>query len=413
MEYDKIESSRALSNSLDAPFTCTRVRGLITACLQLLSYIKRQEIPFCLLPSFSFTHTPSSHLFSIDPRSTSPTFTMASVLGVLVGDIEVEERRPRTWNEPRRKRLSFVRDSRSRSRPSSSSSNDWAVVRHTGAGALTTTGHHRRSSDQEYWDERKLAVEDQFLRRNAVRLQQEQIQLQQRGQRLMMERDRLHMDRQLRMGHPPQQIDPRMQGHPDMHHHDPRFQQQRPTVPPQHHEHGRHDPRIQQIEPRHDNRRFDERSHFDMDDSDDEIIEIYDSDSHHGGRRSPKRISKIHDEDDHDLFRGRSHSREKKPKKSSLKKPKESKSKSKSKSKSVYSDSDSSSDDDLIFLKGYRAGARAVSKSRSWKERSRSRSRGYDRYRSDDEDSFDEGRYYDRPRYRSRSRGVRRGLWGM
>ena len=56
----------------------------------------------------------------------------------LVGGVEVEERRPRNWNEPRRKRLNFVRGERYRA-------DDWRV----------TTPFPPRFTDQERWDRRR------------------------------------------------------------------------------------------------------------------------------------------------------------------------------------------------------------------------------------------------------------------
>lgn len=56
----------------------------------------------------------------------------------LVGGVEVEERRPRTWNEPRRKRLSFVRGHKH-------DSEEWR----------TTTPYPRRLTERERWDRRR------------------------------------------------------------------------------------------------------------------------------------------------------------------------------------------------------------------------------------------------------------------
>ncbi|KAF6226481.1 hypothetical protein HO133_009347 [Letharia lupina] len=61
----------------------------------------------------------------------------------LAGRIEVEERRPRTWNEPRRKRLNFVRGHQR-------DSDQW----------VPTPGP-RRPTEQEIWDRQRAREMDQ------------------------------------------------------------------------------------------------------------------------------------------------------------------------------------------------------------------------------------------------------------
>lgn len=62
----------------------------------------------------------------------------------IVGGVEVEERRPRTWNEPRRKRLKFVRGHQR-------DSDEW----------VTTTPHPRRRTEQEIWDRQRAREMEQ------------------------------------------------------------------------------------------------------------------------------------------------------------------------------------------------------------------------------------------------------------
>lgn len=62
----------------------------------------------------------------------------------LVGGVEIEERRPRTWNEPRRKRLNFVRGHRR-------DSDDW----------VSNRPQPRRLTKQEIWDQQRARQLDQ------------------------------------------------------------------------------------------------------------------------------------------------------------------------------------------------------------------------------------------------------------
>lgn len=63
----------------------------------------------------------------------------------VIGGVEVEERRPRTWNEPRRKRLNFVRGH-------SREPNDWMV---------TSPYPPRRLTERETWDRRRVRQMEQ------------------------------------------------------------------------------------------------------------------------------------------------------------------------------------------------------------------------------------------------------------
>lgn len=311
---------------------------------------------------------------------------MLSVL--LGGEVDVEERRPRTWNEPRRKRLNFVRDSsRSRRRDS----DEWALVPHRGPSSQ----HHKRQSSQELWDLRKWEAEQRFLALEHQRLQQ-------KGQRLQIEQQRYML------AHPPPRQ--QLQGWPDGRGQPPippghgqgGHGRGQPPIPPEHGQggHGR-GPRIQPIEPaRHGGGYFDKHDDYDGD-SDESIIDIFKE----GSRRSPKTIDRVRDEPYRSPARSKSRGREiKKPKKNKNKK-----SKKRSKS-SVYSDSADSSESEQEFVAGFKAGIRAVSRNGNPAGRGRSRSRVHERHFSDD-DSFDDLRY-DRPRLRlrSKSRGGGRRL---
>ncbi len=61
----------------------------------------------------------------------------------LVGPVEVEERRPRTWNEPRHKRLKFVRGRRQDSEES-----------------VVTRSHAKRATQQATWGNRRTQITD-------------------------------------------------------------------------------------------------------------------------------------------------------------------------------------------------------------------------------------------------------------
>ena len=277
-----------------------------------------------------------------------------------IGNVQIQERRPKSWNEPRRKRLSFVRPHNEHSRHSSSSSNpdEWAL-----APAQGNAQFYR--NEAESWDLRRHEAQQRF---NEALLRQRDLE---HGQRI-------HFVHQL-YGPPPdlRQI----------------------------HEHGRQqgmldNNRIQEIRPRafHD-------------DSDDEIIGVVsgsDGDDHdpwddHRHRR-PLPI-------EHDHDRGRTiheltgHKGRKKDKRSKSKKGKKDK-----KKKHGDSDSDSEDDNNKVFMQGVKAGIK-VSRDRgsgpggSDRGSPRNQRRRFLR----DDDSDDSMNF--RPRRSSRSRG--RPLWGF
>ena len=69
----------------------------------------------------------------------------------LIGSVEVEERRPRTWDEPRRKRLNFVNDHNRRI-------DEWALTPRYQARQFP-------HNEQEYWDLRQLGLQQRFHQR--------------------------------------------------------------------------------------------------------------------------------------------------------------------------------------------------------------------------------------------------------
>lgn len=235
----------------------------------------------------------------------------------LIGGVEIEERRPRYWNEPRRKRLQFVK---SRSyRP-----DEWALVQ---------SSHHRQT-ETDLWDQRQFEANQRFWN-------QEEIRLRQRAARI-------HQDQQRHMICHPPPLHALHQGH------DPRIQQL-PAPPP---DHGGH----------HD--RNDRRSHHGHDDDDDPIVAICtssdDSDDDDCGPprlieiapkkdKLPKYFKKVH----------RSKSRGRKGKKN------------KHPPASIFSSDDSDSDSDDNFTQGFYAGRRSLSR-RPLSRRGRSRSRMFE-----------------------------------
>lgn len=88
-------------------------------------------------------------------------------------EVIVEERRPRSWNEPRHKRLRHVR----RHKRNSGDSDEWA---------LTTRSMSRRLNQQEMWDLRKWEAQQRFndaeLRRHAIHNRFEDIGIRQEDQ---------------------------------------------------------------------------------------------------------------------------------------------------------------------------------------------------------------------------------------
>ncbi|KAL6713848.1 hypothetical protein ACLMJK_008342 [Lecanora helva] len=84
----------------------------------------------------------------------------------LIGRIEVEERRPRYWKEPRRKRLNFVKQR-------TGGSDDWALV-------TASNGRHYYESEQQLWDRRQREAQQRFAAEEEFRWQQQQARDRQR-----------------------------------------------------------------------------------------------------------------------------------------------------------------------------------------------------------------------------------------
>ena len=285
----------------------------------------------------------------------------------VLGDIEIQERRPKSWMEPRRKRLSFVRPhnpSHSRhSSSSSSKSDEWAL-----APARGDAQFYR--NDAETWD----------LRRHEAQARFSDAEIRHRD---LEHRQRVHYIHQL-YGPPPdlQRI----------HDHG--------------HEQGLLEGGIQTIRP---------RGHHG--DSDDEIIEVVSlgsddgfDDHHHRPRHEPLSIEQDRDRGrvlrdlmGKEVKRGKSKDKHGKGKKGGTKK---------GKGKSHDDDSDSSDDEKKVFMEGVKAGTR-VSRERggshghgggSDRGSPRTRRRFVREVESDDSMDF-------RPRRQSRSRG--RLGWGL
>lgn len=85
----------------------------------------------------------------------------------LVGGIEIQERRPRSFNEPRRKRLSFVKDRKR-------SSGEWALV-------TSSSGCRYYESEQELWDRRQFEANQRFIQQqeHQLRMERERFMLRQ------------------------------------------------------------------------------------------------------------------------------------------------------------------------------------------------------------------------------------------
>ena len=277
----------------------------------------------------------------------------------LIGDVQIQERRPKSWNEPRRKRLSFVRPHNAHSRQSSSSSNpdEWALApRQSGAR------HYR--NDAETWDLRRYEAQQRF-NESAIR------------QRDREHNQRIHFIHQL-YGPPPdlQQI----------------------------HDHGRRqgmlEDGMQEIRPR--------GAH---DDSDNDIIQVVDGSDFddddwddHRPRREPLSI-----EHDHDRGRAINHltggGRRKSKSKSKDKKGKKG-------TKGPKKDDSDSDDDDRekAFVEGVRAGIKA-SRERGGHGGGSDRGSPRARRRFIRDDGSDDSMDW-RPRRRSRS-GGRPPWWGL
>ena len=231
----------------------------------------------------------------------------------LIGSLEIEERRPRSWNEPRRKRLNFVRDRKR-------DSDEWTLV-------AASPGHNRLESQQKLWDRRKWEANQRFLAQEDHRLRQRDLRLRQDHDRYMLQQP---------VPAPPLQSWP-----------DPRMQPLPPTVP----HHGG---------PHGGPHETDDRGHHHGNNGD-EIVAVIsssdDSDDDHN-HRSP-RVLEAAPSKHFNIPRSRSRGR---------------KAKKKSRPISLFSD-DSSSEDD--FTQGFRAGRKAsisrIPLSRRGRSRSRSR----------------------------------------
>ena len=215
------------------------------------------------------------------------------------GSLEIEERRPRSANEPRVKRLSFAKNRRHVTddmyRGRRGSSDNWAMVPYDGG--------QRRQNQIEEWDRRKAAAqlrfdEQEFRRQqrlNALQLQQDEerhrrrtLEARQlndiilRGQQIpphywqqMQDMQRQDMQRRLDMErmHRPVLEGERVRGHGgghggdhgEDHGEDHGF----PPIPPDHGHpgggggHGNRDPRIVQIAPRGGHGADDHEGHHD------------------------------------------------------------------------------------------------------------------------------------------------------
>ena len=181
-----------------------------------------------------------------------------------VGSLEIEERRPRSANEPRVKRLYFSKNRRHVTddmyRGRRGLSDDWAMVPYNGG--------QRRQNQIEEWDRRKAAAQ--------LRFDEQEFRRQQRSNTLQLQHDEeRHRRHTLEARHlndiilQGQQIPPqywqRMQDIQRMQHMqrmpgpghggDHGGEQQLPPRPPEHGhpggrgDHGNHDPRIMQIAP--------------------------------------------------------------------------------------------------------------------------------------------------------------------
>ena len=220
-------------------------------------------------------------------------------MGLLFDGIQIEERRPRSWNEPRRKRLSFVREHKKKS------SDEWAVVPRN-----REHGRYYRN-DAETWDLRQWDAQRRFLER---------------------EQDRQRMI--------------------EYHHH-----QMQPLPPPHmmhghpgHHEENHHlRPLIEEIHPHHRGGGGDPDDIIAIEDGSDS-----DSSCGHRGRSGHRIPLSIEKGRDHSPFASIIHLNPKKHKKG--------KKKYDDSSSSSPSSSSSSSDGDGSFLDGYRAGRLATKK---------------------------------------------------
>ncbi|KAG8533831.1 uncharacterized protein KY384_001572 [Bacidia gigantensis] len=89
----------------------------------------------------------------------------------LVGKVDVEERRPKSWNEPRRKRLNFVKDHHDRR------SDEWAL-------AQKSAPNQQPRNEQERWDLRQWEAQNRFQRTQLQFDQHRRVQQMQQAQQM-------------------------------------------------------------------------------------------------------------------------------------------------------------------------------------------------------------------------------------
>lgn len=287
------------------------------------------------------------------------------LLDHLLGDVEVQERRPKSWMEPRRKRLSFVRPhnpSHSRHSSSSSRSDDWAMV-----PAQGNAQYFR--NDAETWD----------LRRHEAQARWNDATIRQRD---LEHRQHVYYTHQL-YGPPPdlQRIHDhgRQQG---------LLERDIPTIRPRGH-HADSDNEIIEIV-----------SGSDDDDDDDDDWDD------HSPRRQPLSI-------EHDRDRGRALrdlTDKDKRGKSKDKHGKGKKGDKKKKKKGTSHDDSDSDDDKKVFMEGVRAGIKASRERGSGHGGGSNRGSPRPRRRFLRDDDSDDSMDF-RPTRRSRSRG--RLGWGL
>ncbi|MDI1490313.1 MAG: hypothetical protein OHK93_001513 [Ramalina farinacea] len=188
-------------------------------------------------------------------------------LPFLIGGVEIQERRPKYWNEPRRKRLSFV-NSRKNHRERKE---DWALVPRNRPQA----NQYQPRSEQDRWDLRQFEARQRFA----------QLDNHDRMLQLQFEQQR----RQLQAPMPPQWAHQHGQGYP--------FGQRQQQIHPQHHQqHDQHrdhhqDARPHRRENPHDIVAIEDGSDLssfsDDDDGGSSSSSSNDDHHHHRSRRSP------------------------------------------------------------------------------------------------------------------------------
>lgn len=112
----------------------------------------------------------------------------------LIGSVEVEERRPRYWNEPRRKRLNFVKSHNTKSK-----SDDWQMVPKS-----HPQGYPR--NEQERWDWHQAQAQMRFHGNDIQKANTLKIQEFQQAQAFWERMAGIH-------GHPPMPPDHHIEDH--------------------------------------------------------------------------------------------------------------------------------------------------------------------------------------------------------